>query len=142
MFQERPISERDLLKVVNYLRRFDIIKIERHDESGGFRFISKHGFFNKGPKLLEQSYPEIYRDRITINNGLDSMFYAFEITPNTHRFVISSSVLKRLVENDSEDIRLAADEVINTIKGLYVDEDSSVVLNEILNLVGKQTDQL
>ncbi len=142
MLQERPVSESDLLKVARYLRGFDIIKIERHDEAGGFRFISKHCFFNKGPKLLEQSYPEIYRDRITINNGLDPMFYAFEITPNTHRFVISSSVLKRLVEDDNENIRLAADEVINTIKGLEVDEDSPVVLNEFLKLVVKRTDQL
>ena len=53
MLQERPVSESDLLKVARYLRGFDIIKIERHDEAGGFRFISKHCFFNKGPNGVD-----------------------------------------------------------------------------------------
>ncbi len=135
MSQERPVSEKDLLKVARYLRGFDVIKIERHDQAGGFKFISRHQFFSKSAKYIEQAYPEIYRDRITINDGLDPLFYAFEIKPGIHRFVISTSVLKRLMEGENDNIRIAAEGVIKTIRGIKVDKDSSTALDEFLNLI-------
>ena len=131
----RKVTPQDLNNAAGYIRGFNVTEVIKHDPAGGYRIISKPNFFIQNFKQFERTYPEIYLDRLWINDGLDSLFYSFDLKQDMHRFVINPRVHKTLLEDENSEMRDAARNLLDAIRSLDLDEENTRRQDEYVALV-------